>query len=95
MILPNIQPKEPPQGFRSWLALKIVDIAKWIYPESPAVHSFYASLVAEQMIYDEAFTLVKMSDIYTDPSKKKVNRKCKDYPVPSIMKDPKFKKYFN
>jgi len=91
MILPNIQPKEPPQGFRSWLALKIVDIAKWIYPESPAVHSFYASLVAEQMIYGEAFTLISAPKVYKKPS----NRKCKDYPVPSIMKDPEFKKYFN
>ena len=46
------------KSFREWMAMKLVRLAQWIYPESEAVKAFIMQLVVDQMIYGKSVTRI-------------------------------------
>lgn len=82
-----------PKGFREWLAMILVRLAQKIYPESPAVTAFYIQMMQDEMIYGKSIVRIEPKGIWQKPTK--TSSKQKNYPVPTVMKDPKFKKFFN
>jgi hypothetical protein len=51
------------KGFREWVAMKLVRLAQWIYPESEAVKAFYMQLVMDEMIYGKHITRINPKKI--------------------------------
>lgn len=55
--------KKKPTSFREWLAMKLVRLAQWIYPESEAVKAFYMQLIADEMIYGKSVIRINPKDL--------------------------------
>ena len=64
----TIEPKNKPRlkDFRNWLAWKLVNLAKFIYPQSEAVKTFYMQLIHDETIYGRSVFRVSPEDIYKD-----------------------------
>lgn len=48
-----IETKKPTK-FREWVAMKLVRLAQWVYPDSEAVKAFYMQLIHDQIIYGKS-----------------------------------------
>ena len=50
-----IEPKSKPRGVRDWIAWRLVDLARWVYPKNEAAMAFMMDKVIESeteaMIY--------------------------------------------
>ena len=55
--------KKKPTKFREWIAMKLVRLAQWIYPQSEAVKAFYMQLVHDEMIYGQSITRVSPNEL--------------------------------
>lgn len=62
----KIEEKKKPTSFREWLAMKLVRLAQWIYPQSEAVLAFYTQLWHDEMIYGKSFMRINPKDVYAD-----------------------------
>ena len=60
----KITEKKKPESIREWIAMKLVRLAQWIYPDSEAVMAFYAQLMHDEMIYGQSITRVAPDDLY-------------------------------
>jgi hypothetical protein len=56
--------------FREWVAMKLVTLAQWVYPQSEAVKAFYMQLVQDEMVYGQSIVRMNPEEIYSSPEKK-------------------------
>ncbi|MEK6885005.1 MAG: hypothetical protein AABY22_35565 [Nanoarchaeota archaeon] len=42
------------KSIREWVAMKLVRLAQWIYPESEAVKAFYMQLLHDEIIHGKS-----------------------------------------
>lgn len=55
--------KKVVRGFREWIAWKLVNLAKFIYPQSEDVMSFHVSMLYDYLIYGQAAVRVNPEEI--------------------------------
>lgn len=58
--------KKKANTFREWIAMKLVRLAQWIYPESEAVLAFYAQLMHDEMIYGKHVVRIDPKTLYEE-----------------------------
>ena len=66
----KIEAKKHGKGFKGWLAHKLVKLAQWVYPESPAVSAFYLSLMHDYIIHGQYITKMDLDKIHKDATNK-------------------------
>ena len=51
------------KSIREWVAMKLVRLAQWIYPESEAVKAFYMQLLHDEMIYGKSVVRINPKNL--------------------------------
>lgn len=64
----RIEERKKVDSFREWIAMKLVRLAQWIYPESEAVKAFYMQLIHDEVIYGKSAVRVD-PDFYAPPKR--------------------------
>jgi len=55
--------KKAVRGFREWIAWKLVNLAKFIYPQSEDVMSFHVSMLYDYIMYGQVAVRVSPDEI--------------------------------
>jgi len=55
--------KKKPESIREWVAMRLVRLAQWVYPESEAARAFYAQLICGEFIYGKSIIRVNPKKI--------------------------------
>lgn len=66
----TIESKQKIDTWRMWVAHKLVALAKWIYPQSESVLSFYATLLHDSMITGKGVVRINPMDLYKKQEEK-------------------------
>ena len=66
----KVKETKKPTGIREWVAMRLVRLAQWIYPESEAVKAFYTQLIMDEMVHGGSITRVNPMDMYVNPKDK-------------------------
>lgn len=69
----RITPTKKPSSFREWFAIKLVNIARWIYPDSDAVRAFWMQLIMDREIYGNAIVRIEPKRFISFPKGTEMN----------------------
>ena len=59
----KIEETKKPKSVREWVAMKLVRLAQWIYPESEAVKAFIMQLVVDEMVYGKSVIRINPKEV--------------------------------
>ena len=59
----KILERKKAKSIREWIAMKLVRLAQWIYPESDAVKAFYMQLFHDEMIYGKSVVRINPKEL--------------------------------
>ena len=59
----KILERKKAKSIREWVAMKLVRLAQWIYPESDAVKAFYMQLFHDEMIHGKSVVRIDPKEL--------------------------------